>query len=142
VRLSRRYRFSASHRLHARQLSAEANAELYGKCNYPYGHGHNYAVEITVRGPVQPETGVVANVQALDALVKRHVLDAYEHRNLNTLPEFSGTVPTSENLGLEIQRRLASSWHEAFPEGKPALDRVCVEETERNRFEIGLTEKD
>jgi 6-pyruvoyl-tetrahydropterin synthase len=79
----------------------------------------------------------VADVRALDALVERHVTGAFHHRNLNTLPEFAGVVPTSENLGVEIYRRLAEHWSQAFPDGAPALDRVRVEETERNIFEIG-----
>jgi 6-pyruvoyltetrahydropterin/6-carboxytetrahydropterin synthase len=139
MRLTRRYRFSASHRLHADGLSAAENAEIYGKCNNPYGHGHNYTVEIAVRGPVDPVSGRVVDPRVLDELVERSVLRAFDHQNLNTLPEFAGIVPTSENLGVEIRRRLAGAWPPGFAEGRPALDRVRVEETERNIFEIGDT---
>jgi 6-pyruvoyltetrahydropterin/6-carboxytetrahydropterin synthase len=139
MRLTRRYRFSASHRLHTPALSDSENRALYGKCNNPYGHGHNYAIEVSVRGEVEERTGRVADLRALDALVERTVLRAFDHRNLNALPEFASAVPTSENLGVEIHRRLASAWAEAFPGGRPVLERVRVEETERNIFEIGDT---
>jgi 6-pyruvoyltetrahydropterin/6-carboxytetrahydropterin synthase len=141
MRLTRRYRFCASHRLHSAALSDGENARIYGKCNNPYGHGHNYAVEVSVRGPVDAATGLVADLQALDALVERQVTGAFDHQNLNTLPEFKRAVPTSENLGLEIHRRLAAHWDGAFPGGTPALDRVRVEETERNIFEIGTNQE-
>jgi 6-pyruvoyltetrahydropterin/6-carboxytetrahydropterin synthase len=137
MRLTRRYHFCASHRLHSPTLTDADNARIYGKCNNPYGHGHNYAVEVSVRGPVDAVTGRVADLRAMDALVEREVLGAFDHQNLNMLPEFERAVPTSENLGLEIHRRLASRWEGAFPDGRPALDRVRVEETERNIFEIG-----
>jgi hypothetical protein len=71
--------------------------------------------------------------------LQRYVVDAFDHRNLNVLPEFEGVAPTSENLGVEIRRRLLRHWREAFPEEWPMLDRVRVEETERNIFEIGDT---
>lgn len=133
IRVTRRYRFSASHRLHAAGLTEDANRELYGKCNNPHGHGHNYAVEVSVRGPVDPESGKAADIEALDALVRRAVLEPFDHRDLNTeVPEFAHTVPTTENLAVEIRRRLLSNWPEAFPK----LERIRIDETKRNRFEL------
>ncbi|MGE5647880.1 MAG: 6-carboxytetrahydropterin synthase [Acidobacteriota bacterium] len=133
IRLTRRYRFSASHRLHSDALTEQANRNLYGKCNNPHGHGHNYSVEVSVRGPVDPDSGRAADIDALDALVRRTVLDAFDHRDLNSeVPEFAGLVPTTENLAVEIRRRLLGSWPEAFPK----LDRIRIDETKRNRFEL------
>jgi len=127
--LNRRYSFAASHRLHAAQLSDEENRRIYGKCNNPYGHGHNYVVEIGVTGPVDPETGMITNLMDLDSYVKREVLDAFDHTYLNEqIPEFAATVPTTENLCREIFRRL-----EKFPSAR--LERVRVEETGLNSFE-------
>lgn len=135
--LTRRYQFSASHRLHSPVLSEDANQELYGKCNNPYGHGHNYEVEVTVRGPVDERTGRVVDLQDLDNLVDRQVTSAMEHRNLNEeVPEFQQLVPTTENLSLIIERRLQQAWQAAFPEGAPALDRIRIYETPRNIFEV------
>ena len=78
IELGRRYRFAASHRLHSARLSAEENSRLYGKCNNPLGHGHNYVVEICVSGDVDPATGMIANLADLDGFVEREVLDAFE----------------------------------------------------------------
>jgi 6-pyruvoyltetrahydropterin/6-carboxytetrahydropterin synthase len=142
MRLTRRYRFCASHRLHSTQLPDEENARIYGKCNNPFGHGHNYAIDVCVRGPMDPATGRVVDLRILDRLMQANILGAFDHQDLNSLPAFSDTVPTSENLGLEIYRRLAAGWREAFPAGAPALDRVRVEETERNIFEIGTKQKE
>jgi 6-pyruvoyltetrahydropterin/6-carboxytetrahydropterin synthase len=142
MRLTRRYRFCASHRLHSAALPDAENARIYGKCNNPYGHGHNYALEVCVRGPVDAGTGRVADFRILDELVQRQVIAAFDHQNVNTLPEFEHIVPTSENLGLEIHRRLAAHWDSSFPGGAPALDRVRVEETERNIFEIGTDQEE
>jgi 6-pyruvoyltetrahydropterin/6-carboxytetrahydropterin synthase len=135
VRLTRRYHFSASHRLHTPKLSEAENAEIYGKCANPYGHGHNYAIEVTVRGCIDEATGRVVDLGSLDAYVSAEVIRAYDHQDLNALSEFRATVPTSENLGLAIRRRLEARWRDVFPAG-PLLDRVRVEETERNIFEI------
>jgi 6-pyruvoyltetrahydropterin/6-carboxytetrahydropterin synthase len=129
IELGRRYRFAASHRLHSERLSAEENARLYGKCNNPLGHGHNYVVEICVSGEVDPATGMIANLADLDGFVEREVLDAFDHRSLNDeVPAFRTEVPTTENLCVEIYRRVR-----AFPKAK--LERVRVEETSNNSFE-------
>lgn len=129
VELGRRYRFCASHRLHSLKLSEEENRRVYGKCNNPRGHGHNYVVEIAVSGAVDPATGMIANLADLDAFVEREVIEPFDHRSLqDEVPAFREAVPTTENLCLEIYRRLRS-----FPHAK--LERVRVEETGKNAFE-------
>ena len=129
IELGRRYRFAASHRLHSSKLSAEENSRLYGKCNNPLGHGHNYVVEITVSGQVDPATGMIANLADLDEFIEREVLNVFDHRSLNQEVEvFRSEVPTTENLCIEIFRRVR-----AFASAK--LERVRVEETSNNSFE-------
>ncbi len=132
TRLARRYRFSASHRLHTARLSAEANRETYGKCNNPFGHGHNYVLEVRVSGQVDAATGRVIAPLALDALVRAEVVDRYDHADLNSLPEFAALVPTTENLAVVIERRLTDRW----PADWPRLDAIGIEETRRNKFEL------
>jgi 6-pyruvoyltetrahydropterin/6-carboxytetrahydropterin synthase len=135
--VTRRYRFAASHRLHTPRLSDAENRALYGKCNHPYGHGHNYEVEITVRGPVEDATGRAVNLVELDRLVQAEVLDAFDHRNLNAeIRQFAELVPTSENLALELERRLRAAWRGAFPGEWPRLEKIRIAETERNIFEV------
>jgi 6-pyruvoyltetrahydropterin/6-carboxytetrahydropterin synthase len=137
IGVTRRYRFAASHRLHTPRLSEQENRELYGKCNNPYGHGHNYEVEITVKGPVDPATGRAVDLVELDRLVKAEVLDVFDHRNLNVeIPQFAGTVPTSENLALQLDSRLRARWQTAFPGAWPRLEKIRIAETERNIFEV------
>ncbi len=87
--LTRRYMFSASHRLHSDAMSEAANAAIYGKCNNPYGHGHNYALEVTVSGPVNEATGMVCNLVDLDGFVQREILQRFDLENLNTRAEFA-----------------------------------------------------
>ena len=127
--LTRRYLFSASHRLHSAEMSDEENRVTFGKCNNPYGHGHNYFLEVTVSGPVDPATGMVCNLVDLDGFVEREVLSRYNLENLNTLQEFARTVPTTENLCVEIYEILQRGFHEAH------LERVRLEETMMNSFE-------
>jgi len=135
-RITRRYQFAASHRLHAPQLSERENQELYGKCNNPYGHGHNYELNVTARGPLD-ESGRGIDPEQLDRLVKQQVLDAFDHRNLNVdVNSFERLVPTSENLAVEICRRLKRSWSGVFPGEWPKLDGVRIGETARNIFEV------
>ena len=127
--LSRRYSFPASHRLFRAEWSDARNREVFGKCANPYGHGHNYTLEIGVTGPVDNETGMIANLADLDEHVKRNVLDVFDHANLNEeIPEFRENVPTTENLCRVIFKRL-----EAFPHAK--LERIRIEETGKNSFE-------
>jgi 6-pyruvoyltetrahydropterin/6-carboxytetrahydropterin synthase len=137
IRVTRAYRFSASHRLHAPGLSDSENAELYGKCNNPYGHGHNYVIEVSARGPVEDRSGRALDPRALDRLVQDQVLEPFDQQNLNTGGTvFEELVPTTENLAREIYRRLAVGWPTAFPGAWPALEKVRIAETPRNIFEV------
>jgi 6-pyruvoyltetrahydropterin/6-carboxytetrahydropterin synthase len=114
---------------------------MYGKCNHPYGHGHNYVLEVSARGPLDAATGRALDPAALDRLVERHVLAPFDHRNLNVeAPVFASAVPTSENLAVEIGRRLRAGWSAEFPGEWPQLDRVRIAETANNMFEIGADE--
>jgi 6-pyruvoyltetrahydropterin/6-carboxytetrahydropterin synthase len=129
IELGRRYRFSASHRLHSSKLSEEENRRVYGKCNNPHGHGHNYVVEVRVSGTVNPATGMIANLADLDRFVERKVLEPFDHKSLNEdVAAFRDNVPTTENVCKEIYQRLKH-----FP--KARLERVRVEETGNNTFE-------
>jgi 6-pyruvoyltetrahydropterin/6-carboxytetrahydropterin synthase len=128
--LTRRYRFAASHRLHSPRLSDEENRRVYGKCNNPHGHGHNYVVEVTLTGAIDPATGMIANLGELDPFVEREVMEVFDHKNLNEeVPVFQACVPTTENIAREIFRRL-----EKFPAAR--LERVRIEETGKNSFEF------
>jgi 6-pyruvoyltetrahydropterin/6-carboxytetrahydropterin synthase len=129
ISLTRRYRFAASHRLHSPALSEGENERLYGKCNSPYGHGHNYAVEVTITGPVNADTGMIANLGDLDPFVERLVIEPFDQSYLNEdVAEFRSVVPTTENVCREIFRRLRG-----FPSA--GLERVRIEETSKNSFE-------
>jgi len=140
-RVTRRYEFAASHRLHSTELSEAENQRIYGKCNNPYGHGHNYVIEVTARGPLDPDTGRAVDIARLDELVRRQVLMGFDHRNLNLeVAAFATIVPTSENLGYEICRRLKRNWKEVFPDEWPKLEKVRIGETPRNIFEVGADE--
>ncbi len=134
--VTRVYRFAASHRLHSPLLSDERNREVYGKCDNPYGHGHDYVLQVGVSGAV-PETGVLCNVEALDGYVEDKLLRWVRDRNLNDWEEFGAVVPTTENLAMVALRRLSDGWRESFPAG-PCLARVRILETERNSVECGL----
>ena len=125
----RRYLLSASHRLHCDALSQDENRAAYGKCNNPHGHGHNYVVEVLVGGSVQPDTGMVINLADLDAMMRKQVLDRFDHANLNLDPLFAAQVPTTENLCAEIFRLVKQN----LTTGE--LEQVRVEETENNFFE-------
>lgn len=139
TRVTRRYRFSASHRLHSAQLSEEENQSLYGKCNNPYGHGHDYVLDVSVSGPVNSRTGLIVPIEDLDRLVASEILRPLATKNLNLdVAEFAQTVPTTENLALDIRTRLNQAWKAAFPNGGPALARIRLQETDRNIFELGL----
>jgi len=142
IRVTRRYAFSASHRLHAAGLGEAENQRLYGKCNNPYGHGHNYVLEVSVRGPVDSRSGRAVDPAALDGLVRDRILAAIDHRNLNEeIADFARVVPTTENLGRLIHQRLKQSWRSAFPGEWPRLEKIRIAETERNIFEINETNK-
>jgi 6-pyruvoyltetrahydropterin/6-carboxytetrahydropterin synthase len=131
IELGRRYRFAASHRLHSEHLSEDENWRVYGKCNNPYGHGHNYVLEVRVSGDVDPATGMIANLADLDGFVEREVIEPFDHKSLNEdVTAFRDRVPTTENLCIEIYRRL-----KPFP--KVRLESVRIEETGNNSFEYG-----
>jgi len=127
--LGKRYHFVASHRLHSDAYDEERNREVYGKCNNPHGHGHNYTVEVVVAGEVDAVTGMVCDLVKLDAFAQKNVLDVFDHQNLNTLRNFVHRVPTTENLCVEIHRIFKDGFHEA------RLEWVRVEETANNSFE-------
>jgi len=129
IELGRRYRFAASHRLHSAAFSEQENSRVYGKCNNPFGHGHNYVAEVYVSGNVDPATGMIVNLVELDAFVEREVVEAFDHKSLNQdVGAFRDAVPTTENVCIEIFRRL-----KRFPLAK--LERVRIEETANNSFE-------
>jgi 6-pyruvoyltetrahydropterin/6-carboxytetrahydropterin synthase len=127
--LTRRYWFSASHRLHSDAMSAQENQATYGKCNNPYGHGHNYALEVTVAGPVDVKTGMVCNLADLDAFVNENILGRFDHENLNMLEEFRRTVPTTENLCMEVYNIMERGFRHA------KIEKVRMEETMLNSFD-------
>lgn len=129
IELGRRYRFAASHRLHSPHLSEDENYRVFGKCNNPYGHGHNYVLEVSFSGGIDPATGMIANLSDLDAFVQRQVLDEFDHRSLNEDgAAFRTKVPTTENLCMEIFSRLKTFHH-------AKLERIRIEETDKNSFE-------
>ena len=126
--LSRRYSFAASHRLHVDVLSPEANRVTFGKCNNPFGHGHNYTAQVTFSGHVDSATGMITNLADLDAFSQREVLDLFDHANLNTLECFRDLTPTTENLSVELWRIYSQ-----YPHAR--LERIHVEETGNNSFD-------
>jgi 6-pyruvoyltetrahydropterin/6-carboxytetrahydropterin synthase len=128
--LTRSYEFAASHRLQVPGLTDKENTELFGKCNNPAGHGHNYLVEVTVSGSVDQKTGMMVDLEALDKAINELVVDRYDHKNLDVdLPEFKGKVSTSEALAVEIFDRLDGNL--------PAtLTAVRLFETGRSSFEV------
>jgi 6-pyruvoyltetrahydropterin/6-carboxytetrahydropterin synthase len=129
VYLTRRYLFAASHRLHNPALSDAQNRETYGKCNHPHGHGHNYFLEVTLSGPIAPQTGMLCDLGAVDSAIRREVLDRFDHQNLNQLPDFSTIIPTTENLAIRVQQILSQAPLPAH------LESIRIEETANNSFE-------
>lgn len=129
VYVTRSYEFASAHRLHSPHLSDEENLVVFGKCNNPNGHGHNYGLEVTIRARTDPRTGLACNIGDVDAVVHSRIVDRFDHKHLNLdVPDFKDTVPTSENLAVVI-------WGLLRPEIGDALHKVCVRETERNYFE-------
>jgi len=110
-------------------MSDQENQAVYGKCNNPHGHGHNYAVEITVAGQVDAATGMVCNLADLDAFAEANILERFGHQNLNTLAAFQGIVPTTENLCDRVYDILREGFHHA------QVEKIRVEETMLNSFE-------
>jgi len=131
MQLTSRYRFAAAHRLHTDALAPEQNARLYGKCNNPYGHGHDYVLDVTVEG-APDRNGQIVNRSTLDALVSSLVLRQLDHKDLNSqVPELAGQVTTTENLACAVEQMLRSQW--TLP---ARLIRVRIAETARNAFEL------
>ena len=128
VLLTRKIEFSASHLYHNPNLSTEENRRIFGKCNNPHGHGHNYTVQVTLSGQVDPATGMVCNLAELDAFAQTNLLARFDHTNLNTLDCFANKVSTTENLSMEIYRIFQN-----FPAAH--LERVHIEETSNNSFD-------
>ncbi len=124
VFLTRKTEFSASHYYHNPQFTAEENQRIFGKCNNPNGHGHNYTLEVTVKGQVDPRSGFVVDLKELKEIMNREVIEALDHRFLNKeVPEFATAIPTTENLAISI-------WERLKPKLKLAeLHRVRVYET-------------
>ncbi len=125
VYLTRRAEFSASHLYHNPAFSADENRRVFGKCNNPNGHGHNYTLEVTVKGDVDPRSGFVVDLKQLKEVMQYEVLDAMDHRFLNKeVPEFATRIPTTENLAIVIWQRLSPKLNHA------KLHRVRVYETQ------------
>lgn len=124
--LVRREHFSAAHRLHSVHLSDEENARVFGKCNWENGHGHNYEIEVTVRGPIDPDTGMMMNLVDLKSLIEDHILDKVDHRHLNhDVEEFKTINPTAENIAVVF-------WDWLKPHLGDSLYEMKVYETPRN----------
>ena len=132
VYLSRRYRFAASHRLYADQLSEDENRRIFGKCANANGHGHNYRVYVTVKGEIDPETGMCCDLTALDALVHDRVVGRYDHRHLNLdVEDYVDRIPTGENIVRQVWELLEGRIPGA------SLHKVRLVETRDNAFEYG-----
>ena len=137
--LTRRYRFSASHRLDAPALSLEENQRLFGKCNNPFGHGHNYVLEVTVAGEPDAVSGLILPVSRLDELVTDKILRLFSNRYINVdVSQFARLVPTTENVTRVVADLLGQNWHEHMGDSAARLERVSIEETGRNSCEICL----
>jgi 6-pyruvoyltetrahydropterin/6-carboxytetrahydropterin synthase len=133
---TRLYRFPASHRLHSPDLSDAENARLYGKCNNPYGHGHDYLLEVTASGGNRERSGLVFRRSALDRLVADKVLSRFAYRDINRdVEQFANLVPTTENVALVVAGLLEQHWSEYLCPGA-VLHRVRLRETPRNTFEV------
>jgi len=125
IYLTRKCEFSASHYYHNPEFTPEENRRIFGKCNNPHGHGHNYTLEVTVRGEVDPRSGFVVDLKDLKEFLNREVLDVLDHRFLNKeVPEFATEIPTTENLAINIWKRLEPKLRIA------RLHRVRVYETD------------
>jgi 6-pyruvoyltetrahydropterin/6-carboxytetrahydropterin synthase len=130
VSVFRKEHFNAAHRLNNNSLSSEENARLFGKCNYPYYHGHNYDLIVQVTGNIDPVTGYVIDMKVLSDLIKEKVLEDFDHRNLNIeVPEFAELNPTAEHIAVVIYNRLRP-----FIDAEKEL-KIRLYETERNFVE-------
>ncbi|HMF74996.1 MAG TPA: 6-carboxytetrahydropterin synthase [Bryobacteraceae bacterium] len=139
ITLTRRYHFSASHRLHSDALDAAENARFYGKCNNPFGHGHDYALEVTVAGNADPVSGLIVPIAALDRFIEEKILRLFAHRNINLdVPQFARLVPTTENLAIVMAALLQEHWPGSFDQMGARPVRIHIQETGRNGFELLL----
>jgi len=130
VTVTRRVRFNAAHRVHNPQLSDEENSRLFGKCNNPNWHGHNYTLDVSVEGDIDPKTGYVCDLSALKKIVEHEIVDIVDHKNFNLdVPFMKGVIPTSENI-------VTAFWNILAPQVKPGkLARLVLWETENNYVE-------
>ena len=127
IYVTRREHFSAAHRLYNPAWDHEQNDRVFGKCNNPAGHGHNYYVEVTVAGEIDPQTGYVVDLKELKQVIIEHVIRKVDHRNLNTDVDFlKGLIPTAENIAVGIWKQLV----DRIPAGR--LFQVRLFETEKN----------
>jgi 6-pyruvoyltetrahydropterin/6-carboxytetrahydropterin synthase len=128
IRITSRAHFSAAHRLNAEGRDEAWNRETFGKCNNPHGHGHTYELEVTVEGPIAPETGWVMDFKDLKQIVSERIVKRCDCRNLNTdVPFLAGIIPTAENLAVRFWEQLEG----AIPGAR--LVRIALHETERNK---------
>jgi 6-pyruvoyltetrahydropterin/6-carboxytetrahydropterin synthase len=139
ISVTRRYHFPASHRLHSPLLSEVENAGVYGKCNNPFGHGHDYTLELTVSGELDGSTGLLVPLARLDGFVREKILRQFAYRNINTdVPQFANLVPTTENVLRVMDELVRRDWRESFGDLKIHVSRMQLQETERNGFELFL----
>jgi len=132
VHITRRERFSAAHRLYRAEWDDEKNLEIFGKCSYPNWHGHNYVLYVTVKGELNPETGFVVNIKRLSKIIKEHVINKLDHKNLNLDVDFmKEKLASTENLAIGIWEQLEPVINEMGIE----LHSVKIEETENNFVE-------
>ena len=130
IYITRRERFSAAHRLYKPELSDEENFELYGLCSNPNWHGHNYVLEVVVKGDVNPETGYLIDLKDLKEIIRKNIIEKVDHKNLNLETDFmKGIVPSAENIVIAIWKQLV----DRIPQG--TLHSVKLYETENNYFE-------
>jgi 6-pyruvoyltetrahydropterin/6-carboxytetrahydropterin synthase len=139
ISLTRRYHFPASHRLHSPRLSEAENARLYGKCNNPFGHGHDYTLELTITGELDGNSGLLLPLARLDGFVQEKILRLFAYRNINVdVPQFANVVPTTENVVRIIGELVRRHWAGSFGDLPIHVSRIQIQETERNGFELPL----
>jgi 6-pyruvoyltetrahydropterin/6-carboxytetrahydropterin synthase len=139
ISVTRRYSFPASHRLHSPHLSDAENARLYGKCNNPFGHGHDYVLELTISGEMESSTGLLVPLARLDRFVWEKILRLFAYRNINVdVPEFANLVTTTENVACVIGDLVCRHWPESFGDLNIHPAKVQIQETDRNGFELLL----
>ena len=135
IYLTRRERFSAAHRMCRSDWSDEKNAEVYGKCSNPNWHGHNYTLYVTVRGEINPETGCLVDIKTLGAIIREHIIEKIDHRNINLeVDMMQGMIASSENLATAIWRELDAP----VAALGATLHRIRIEESENNIVELEM----